>query len=143
LAKHPSVDVLPILPWGGYSAWLEAARFDIGLAPHLAGGPFNRARSASKLGEYAATGAAVIASHRWPAAKEAARAGRCLTVAGGPGAWIDAVERLAAWPARRCALAAENRRALVAADAAKEQRAVWSRILDIDIDIDVGGGAAS
>lgn len=129
MRDHPQIERLPALDWAAYRLWLGQARFGIGLVPHLASCRFNAARSDSKLGEYAMTGAAVLASDSWGAGREAAAAGRCLALAPRPEDWIAAIEHLVCEPARARTLAARNRAALAAADTARRQRALWERLL--------------
>ncbi|WP_146746259.1 glycosyltransferase family protein [Rhodovulum viride] len=130
VARHPAVDVLPALDWAAYLGWLRQARLDLGLVPHLASRRFNAARSASKLGEYAMAGAAVIGSDSWHEAARGAMCGRCLALGADPAAWIAAIDRLIDDPASARAMAAKNREALIAADAEGHQRRLWASLLD-------------
>ncbi|RBO53225.1 hypothetical protein DSD19_09745 [Rhodovulum sp. BSW8] len=130
VVRHRAVEVLPALDWAAYLAWLRQARLDLGLVPHLASRRFNAARSASKLGEYAMAGAAVIGSDSWHEAARGAMCGRCLAPGADPAAWIAAIDRLIDDPASARAMAATNRRALIAADAEGHQRRLWASLLD-------------
>jgi len=129
IARHPRVKLLPALGWRDYWQWLRSARFDIGLVPHLCASAFNRARSASKLGEYAMTGAAVLASDSWIAGAEAAKEGRCLLVSDRPEAWAAALEKLLADPNIAARIAARNRETLANSDTAALQRRLWGDLL--------------
>jgi hypothetical protein len=81
------------------------SRIDIGIAP-LVDSPFNRARSNVKLKEYAAGGAAWLASPLAPYAGLGEKQGGTLVR---DGEWLDAIEHLILNPRRRRRLA---RRAL-------------------------------
>ncbi|ARC87497.1 hypothetical protein [Rhodovulum sp. MB263] len=131
--SHPRVDILPARGWADYLAWLRKARADIGLVPHFAARGFNAARSGSKLGEYAMTGAAVLGAEAWAEGRAAAAAGRCLALPPDPKAWIAAIERLTEAPEEARALAARNRSALIAEDACGRQQRLWSDLLGMDL----------
>ncbi|MBL3608299.1 hypothetical protein [Rhodovulum sulfidophilum] len=131
--SHPRVDILTARGWADYLGWLRIARADIGLVPHFASRDFNAARSGSKLGEYAMTGAAVLGAEAWAEGRAAAAAGRCLAVPPDPAAWVAAIERLAEAPDEARALAARNRSALIAEDACGRQQRLWSDLLGMDL----------
>ena len=131
LVRHPRVTVVPSMEWPQYRAWLAAQRFDLWLYPQLSGGAFNHARSASKLGEAAQTGAALMASKSWNAGVEAHAAGRCMMVENAPDAWIGALSEAIADRDRNHEVARANREALIAEDAPARQRAFWTEHLDL------------
>ncbi|MBM2574790.1 hypothetical protein JQC91_00600 [Jannaschia sp. Os4] len=130
LRGHARADLRPEAPWPAYWDRLRGRSYDLGLVPHLAGGPFNASRSGAKLGEHAVAGAAVLGQAGWAPGDAARRAGRALSVEGGAEAWTAAIEAALQDPAPARA-AAEAAWTHLRADAAGErQRAVWRAIAE-------------
>lgn len=128
VADHPRVTVVPERGWTEWRRAVRAARYDLALVPHLAGGAFNAARSGAKLGEHAAAGAAVMGSAGWAAGDAAAAAGRALSVAGGAEAWEQAISRALDDPEGTRAIARRNAVHLARGAAAARLRALWEMV---------------
>lgn len=127
LAARRGVLRVPVLTWTGYREWMARSRADIGLYP-LGPGPFNRARSINKLGEYDCLGAAVVGSQNWEAARVAAANGACLYLPHEHNAWIEAIGDLLSSPKKVHALAKCNR-SWLSIRGMEQQRRRWAEIL--------------
>jgi glycosyltransferase involved in cell wall biosynthesis len=95
--RHPHVPICELLD--------VERQFDIGLAP-LLDTPFNQARSDIKLKEYAAAGAAWLASPIGPYEGMGEAQGGLLVE---DGDWYEAIEQLVVDPRRRAELAEQGR----------------------------------
>ena len=126
--QHRQVNLIPSKSWPEYLAWLSAQRFDLGLYP-LKDTRLNRARSISKLLEYAQTGAAVLASDTWAAANDSTWAGASMQIKNHPSVWRTAIFDLMSRP-HRCEQSFEYA-AAVAARAGLQAKAndLWHRLL--------------
>ena len=100
----PRVSVVHPMRWDSYLAYTASHRADIGLAPLLPG-PFNAGRGAVKFHDYARMGALGVYSGVPPYAGFVRDGVDGLLLPNDPAAWVDALCRLAADPARRAALA--------------------------------------
>lgn len=126
--EHRQVILVPSMTWPEYLAWLSAQRFDLGLYP-LKDTQVNRARSISKLFEYAQTGAAVLASDTWAAASDSMWAGVSMQIKNHPSVWRKAIIDLMTQP-HKCKQIFEHAIA-VAARAGLQAKAddLWRRLL--------------
>ncbi|MBV1868821.1 MAG: hypothetical protein KUG69_13090 [Marinosulfonomonas sp.] len=129
-ANHPQTKIVPALPWNDYLAWLIEQRFDIGLYP-LRDTGFNRARSVSKLFEYALCGAAVVASDSWEVARNGSLSDAVELVPETPDGWGASIERLLGDPAEVQARVSQTLDGLRQSHATQESRGVWRDILAI------------
>ncbi len=84
----------------GFVAWITEKHFDIGIAP-LADTPFNAAKSAIKVMDYAALGLAVLASDVSAYRNSLADGAAGPLVASTPEAWFDALAALVRDPTLR------------------------------------------
>lgn len=112
------------LTWPGYRAVLNRGRYHLALGPSLPT-PFNLARSANKILEYASFGAAPVFSADYPHAEMAERAGAAFFSEMRAGAWLDAIEALMADRGRMKALAAGNRALALEIGDRRDQRRFW------------------
>jgi glycosyltransferase involved in cell wall biosynthesis len=99
--RYRHVNVVPLL-----QLTEEAAAFDVGIAP-LTDHPMNRARSNVKLKEYAAAGAAWLASPTGPYLGLGEKQGGRLVA---DDEWFDALARLVDQPRERAKLAKRGRK---------------------------------
>jgi glycosyltransferase involved in cell wall biosynthesis len=123
------------LSYPGFVHWLTTALpgWHIGLAP-LLDTPFNRAKSAIKVMDYAALGLAVVASDV-PVYRDSIASGAAgQLVANDAGAWYAALNWLIRNRALRHAMAEEARPAFLATSSlavqAEARREAWLRLLD-------------
>lgn len=128
LVGRRQVRLLRPMAWWRYKLWLPRQRFHLALYP-LADTAFNRARSANKMFEHAAVGAAGLMSPI-PALLELAGTGLDrLFVRGGFDEWCERIEEDIANPSG-CRRRAEQTRAhIVAADPLGDAVRQWRDIL--------------
>lgn len=112
------------LTWPGYRAVLNRGRYHLALGPSLPT-PFNLARSANKILEYASFGAAPIFSTDYSHAELVKRAGSGLLCEMRAGAWLEAIETLVQDRRRMKALAACNRALALEIGDRRDQRRFW------------------
>ncbi|MGH7152928.1 MAG: glycosyltransferase, partial [Acetobacteraceae bacterium] len=121
------------LSYPGFINWItHQSSWDIGLAP-LADTPFNRAKSAIKVLDYAALGLAVAASDVAVYREGLVKNASALLVPNTPAAWYDALTRLVRQPLLRRRLAQAARVAWAGSwtlSAQRESRlALWQQAL--------------
>lgn len=116
----------PAISWAGYREAMRRERFHVALGPCLPTA-FNDARSPNKILEYASFGAAPIFGRDYPYLGEIEARESALVCPMQAGAWIEAVERLAADGSRTAWLAEKNADLALSIGAPSQQRAFWSR----------------
>lgn len=104
LSRHRQVDNRPALDWPHFKALLTRERFHVALAP-FAPTPANQARSANKVNDHAAFGAAGLYGRIFPYFDRITHGRDGLLVDHGPEAWLAALSELAGNPHRMRTLA--------------------------------------
>lgn len=127
-AGHPRIVVRRPTSFPDYRRWLASQRFHLGLLP-LRDTPLNRARSDSKLCEFAIVGAAPVVSGVASFAAAGDAGERMVILDNDPQAWLTAIDALLADRARMRALAAANQAHVDPTRRAERQRALWQRLL--------------
>ncbi len=123
LATHKRVNHIPQMGWRDYRKWVVKQRFHIALYP-LQKGPFNAARSTSKMTEHAIVGAACLCSAHWKNG-----AGRVIPVGDNPTDWVQKLCQIAADRGMAKHMAQINKTVALLQNHPETQRKVWQNLL--------------
>ncbi len=123
LAVHKRVNRMPQMGWQDYRKWVVKQRFHVALYP-LKKGPFNAARSTSKMTEHAIVGAACLCSAHWKNGAD-----RSIPVGDNPADWVQKLCWIAADRGVAKHMAQVNKTVASQQNHPETQQAVWQDLL--------------
>ncbi len=130
LNRHRQADNRPALDWPAYKALLTTERFHLAVAPMRAS-PANEARSANKLNDHAAFGAAGLYGRIGPYCDRITHGRDGLLVGDAPADWQEALSGLAGHPHRMRTIAQSGLALARKLGDPARLRQFWLRQLDL------------